>query len=406
MEFLEIMSINAVSANVALNICLSSRHYPYIDIRGSLELIMEEENTEDISRYIRDNLTKRDKDIERRILEKASGVFLWVTLVVAMLNRAYDEGKVEAMHQKLLELPSDLETVFETLLSKGNIDKHETIFLLQCVLSTKRALKPEELYFAMMAATNVEHLGAWDRLKVTSEDIRQRITSSSKGLLNIRKGKGKTVQFIHESVKGFLLQNRRLQTLHPDFQLDDIGTSHDRLKACCLSYLMIKELPLAKDSSHAKELSFSYPFLEYASTYFLYHAEEAQARGVIQNDFVQWLQQPQGEFERLRSFHDAFENSPTLRCGRGVRLLDMLSFHGYHELVGIALPEKGRVSGNTLQAASKGRKKIVAEKGADANAQGGFSILSLFLFSRWWGWVGRFLFFLFFFFFLICWWFW
>ena len=415
-KFLEMISISAVSTNVGLNICLSSRHYPNISMRGLLKLTVESEreHSEDISRYIRDNLRKWDKDIEKRILEKASGVFMWVIHVVAMLIQAYDEGKVKAMHQKLLELPAGLEEVFETLLSKDNPDKHETIFLLQCVLFTKRALKLEELYFAMMAATNVWHLGAWDRLKVTSEDIRRRITSSSKGLIEICEGEDKTVQFIHESVRDFLLQNRRLQTLDPELESNAIGTSHDRLKACCLSYLLIKELPLAKDSSHAKELGFSYPFLEYASTYFLYHAEEAQARGIVQNDFVHWLQQPQGEFERLRSFHNAFENDPTLGCGRGARLLDMLSFHGHYELVGIALPEKGAdvnaqggAFGNALQATSKGRKKIVAmlpEKGADVNAPGGFSILSLFSFLRWWGWLGRFLFF--FFFFLFWWWFW
>ena len=38
---------------------------------------------------------------ENDILEKTSGTFMWVILAVAMLNQAYDCGKVEAMHQTL-----------------------------------------------------------------------------------------------------------------------------------------------------------------------------------------------------------------------------------------------------------------------------------------------------------------
>ena len=208
-KFLEELSINATGANVTLNICLSSRHYPTISIKKRLELVVEDEkeHDKDIAIYIYNKLTKRDEEIEKGILEKASGVFMWVILIVAMLNQAFDDGKVEAIHQKLHELPGDLEQVFKTLLSKDNSDKHETLFLLQCVLFTRQALKPEELYFAMMAVTNRQNLGLWNQSKVTSEDIRRRITSSSKGLIKIRKGQDRTVQFIHESVNDFLLRN-------------------------------------------------------------------------------------------------------------------------------------------------------------------------------------------------------
>ncbi|PVH70777.1 hypothetical protein DL98DRAFT_504258, partial [Cadophora sp. DSE1049] len=238
-RFLEEMSINAVGANVTLNICLSSRYYPAISMKKKIDLDLEEkqEHDEDIAVYVRGNLTSGDDEIEKRILEKASGVFMWVVLVVAMLNRAYEEGKVEAMRQKLNDLPKDLEQVFETLLRKDNPEKQETIFLLQCVLFTRRALRPEELYFAMIAGTNPQALGAWDRSRITSEDVQRRITSSSKGLIETRKGGDKTVQFIHETVNDFLLRHRRLQTLDPALELNVIGTSHDCLRACCMSYI-------------------------------------------------------------------------------------------------------------------------------------------------------------------------
>ncbi|CAM5999841.1 unnamed protein product, partial [Sphagnum balticum] len=386
-KFLEELSIKAIDVGASLNICLSSRHYPSIGMKKSLDLVIEEEkkHDDDIAIYVRANLREQDDQIEERILKKASGVFMWVILVVAMLDQAFDEGKVEAMHQKLSELPGDLEQVFETLLSKDNSDKHETIFLLQCVLFARRALTPEELYFAMISGTNPKNVGAWDRSKVTSDVIQKRITHSSKGLIEIRKGgEDRTVQFIHESVNDFLLRNQRLQSLDHALELNAIGTSHDRLRACCMTYLMMSELPLAKEGSQADKLFFDYPFLEYASTYVLDHAEEAQRRGITQQCLVHYLQEGHKHFERFRHFHNIFERIPDLGCDNSVTLLYTLSLHGYCNLVKIVLLEEqvdvnaqGGLYSNALQAASaKGHEEVevvqlLLEKGADVNAQGG-----------------------------------
>ena len=383
--FLESLSRNAINADVALNICLSSRHYPNVSMERSIQLVVEAraEHGQDINVYVRDVLRVSDERIKIFILEKASGLFMWVILVVTILNQAYDKDKVEAMYQMLHELPYDLEELFHTLLSEDSPDKRETVFLLQCVLFSRRALSPEELYFAVMARINPQNVGAWDRSKVTREDIQRRITASSRGLIEIRsKGRDSIVQFIHESVNDFLLRNRRLETLDPRLELNVIGQSHDYLRACCMSYLMMSELPLAKEDSQAKELSFNYPFLEYASTYVLDHAEEAQGRGIMQKEFVHCLQQQNEKFERLRHFHNAFEKIPDLGCGKGVTPLYTFSFHGYHELVKVILSEEqidinvqGGGYGNALQAASaEGKKEVVAlllGNGADVNAQGG-----------------------------------
>ncbi len=94
----------------------------------------------------------------------------------------------------------------------------------------------------MVAGTNAKNLGAWNRSKVTSNVIGKCITSSSKGLIEIRKGKDRTVQFIHESVNDFLLRNQKLRALDPVLELNVIGTNHDCLRACCMSYLMMSEL--------------------------------------------------------------------------------------------------------------------------------------------------------------------
>ncbi|KAH8672131.1 hypothetical protein BGZ60DRAFT_430550 [Tricladium varicosporioides] len=158
-SFLESLSINA---KTSLNICLSSRHYPNVHMKKTLELIVEKkkEHDKDISIYVRDKLTERDEEIEKGILDKASGIFMWVVLVVELLNQAYDDGEVRAMQKKLHEVPSDLDEVFWTLLDKGNQKKQATLLILQWVLFARRLLKPEELYFAVLSGTQREELGA------------------------------------------------------------------------------------------------------------------------------------------------------------------------------------------------------------------------------------------------------
>jgi Ankyrin repeats (3 copies)/Ankyrin repeat len=405
-SFLELLSINAVSAKIPLNICLSSRHYPNIGMKKTLELIVEErrEHDQDIFKYVQHKLRIKNREIEEELLRKAAHVFMWVILVVEMLNHAYDNGKVRAMQKKLREVPSDLDEVFWTLLDKDNLDKQETILLLQWVLFAQRLLKPEELFFAVLAGTGAEELGAWNRLNDTPEMIKRFITSTSRGLIEIRKGDTETVQFIHESVNDFLLRNKRLQRLDPTLEQQAIGASHDRLMACCMSYIMMKELePLAKNISYTeelyfdeeylyfneeeldfkkKELDFNYPFLEYTSSYVLNHAEKAQAECYLQQALIRWLQQPHGEFDRLRTFHNVFTKYNISKCSRDADLIYSVSLQGHCKLLQLVLLEKGaKVNakggkfGTALQAASYAGHDIIVqqllEKGADINAQGG-----------------------------------
>ena len=400
-SFLESLSMNATGAKTTLNICLSSRHYPNISMKKMLELVVEEqrEHKQDIVIYAQHKLRVRDRKIEEELLQKANGIFMWVVLVVEMLNQAFDHGKVRAMQKRLREVPSDLDEVFWTLLDKDNPDKQETILVLQWVLFAGRLLKPEELFFAVLAGTEAEGLGAWNRSNDTPEMIKRFITSISKDLIEVRKGKEETVQFIHESVNDFLLRNKRLQTLDPSLEQQAIGGSHDRLMACCMSYIMIKELkPLVNDMPHRTKLAFNYPFLEYASTYILYHAQMAQVGCIAKHALIERLHQLHMEFGRLRNFYDAFQYSSSRSMG--TNLLYAVSLYGYYELVQVLLEKgayvnaQGGYYGNALQAASWHRHEIgvelllenvaraneavmavvalLLEKGADVNAQGGY----------------------------------
>ncbi|KAM0513538.1 hypothetical protein ACHAPE_007802 [Trichoderma viride] len=382
--FLEELSIKALGVGVTLNICLSSRHYPHIGMRKHLQLVLEKTNghNEDIVMYTRDNLAITDEEIEEELLEKASGVFMWAVLVIKLLNKAYDEGHVEAMHKTLHDVPRDLEHVFEALLIRDNPDKQETVFMLQFVLLAIRPLEPEELYFATLAKTSPESIRPWDRSRITPDDIRRRITNSSRGLIEVRKGARRAVQFIHKSVTDFLTRNKRLQKLDADLKANPLGSGHELLRCLCMTYIMLEPFQSVTDRKQAKSLGSSYPFLGYASLYLLAHAEEADRQQVGQAEFLQYLLEEPETLERMRLLHNSFEVFSGSGCARGVGLLHMVAFHGYTGLTKALLDKKvdanaqGGIYGNVLQAAiARGNKEIaelLLRRGADVNAQGGF----------------------------------
>jgi len=55
MNFLELLSANAINTKVSLNICLSSRYYLKVNIEKTLKLVIEEtgEYYRDIAEYIK-----------------------------------------------------------------------------------------------------------------------------------------------------------------------------------------------------------------------------------------------------------------------------------------------------------------------------------------------------------------
>jgi hypothetical protein len=149
------------------------------------------------------------------------------------------------------------------------------------MLFSERSLKPEELYFAVLAGTEPKSLRSWNPLKMNRHDIQRRINSSSRGLIETRKNQ-ETVQFIHATVNDFFLRNKRLQTLNMTLESNVTDISHDRLTACCMSYFMMRDLSSSLNKSKLNlQDRFYYSFLEYASTDVLYHAEKAQERGVL-----------------------------------------------------------------------------------------------------------------------------
>lgn len=84
----------------------------------SLELTVETNpgHEGDIFKYVTDRLKLRDFAVVDEILKKADGVFLWVCLTTNALDKAYDEGRVEAMGNVLQGLPPDINGLYHTII--------------------------------------------------------------------------------------------------------------------------------------------------------------------------------------------------------------------------------------------------------------------------------------------------
>ncbi|KAK3656323.1 hypothetical protein LTR56_003024 [Elasticomyces elasticus] len=127
------------------------------------------------------------------------------------------------------------------------------------------------------------------------------VRSSSKGLAELTRSSEPTVQFIHESVRDYLLKEDGLLRHWPELGDDFQCFSHDRLKCLCQDYLNTESAfwgtffedalprPMSDEASHTSlVLTTRLPLLEYASRNMLYHANKA-ARKVPQQDFLRNL---------------------------------------------------------------------------------------------------------------------
>jgi hypothetical protein len=222
-----------------LRVCFSSRHYPEISTKAGLQLILEkeEDHRADIGLYIDAHLNLRstpDADgIKAEILRKSSGIFLWVALVIPILNKEHDRGRIKALKQRLNDIPTRLHDLFYDVLTRDCNNLQELATCLQLVLFARRPLRPEEFYVALLTGTDDAAQEPFDSTHVTAETIRKFVLDASKGLAEITKSSTPTVQLIHESIRDFLLGAGHEATL-PFGDGNFEGCGHESLKKTCL----------------------------------------------------------------------------------------------------------------------------------------------------------------------------
>lgn len=306
-SFFEELCALSRQAHCRLQVCLSSRHYPHIEATKGVTIILEHESghVDDIKSHIevtlRLSVAPRAEVIRSELLKRSSGIFLWVVLIVRILNASEYPGRpIEDTLKQLVEILSELAELFEMILSRDNKNVEMTQICLEWILFARRPLSPLELYFAVRVRIRGQCLDAWSQ-DITPEAARFFASSCSKGLAEVIH-RGDThayqVQFIHESVRDYLLDkyNRVMrQERAPNFR----GLAHEKLKRRCLSQLnaAFKHLPRLRAMRgcrfpgwpNGNETRFGvpiFPFLIYAYTNILYHANLAHIKSFDQNAFL------------------------------------------------------------------------------------------------------------------------
>jgi hypothetical protein len=268
-----------------------------------LTLILEghEGHSQHITAYVDSKLKighgKTAEGIRSQLQAKASGVFMWVVLVVDILNREHERGQTHRLRKRLQDLSPGLPELFRDILTRESLDRNQLLLCVQWVLFAHHPLTPEQLYFAILSGIGAEELLSAHSDEITAEDIRRFILHSSNGLAEITKSKTPTVQFIRESVRDFFLKENGVSTLWERLIKDFPGQSHDILKQCCLKYMsidtahaLLNELQPKASSQEAEILRQSalksFPFLEYAVHQVLYYSNAAEGGGITQQQFI------------------------------------------------------------------------------------------------------------------------
>ncbi|RLL95911.1 hypothetical protein CFD26_103521 [Aspergillus turcosus] len=347
----------AASSLVPLHVCLSSRPYPHVTFNKGLEMVLkgQDGHGKDISRYLDQKLADIEDEeipeVKAEIIEKASGIFLWVDLVVKILKKTYDHGRMRALRERLREIPPELKELFKDILTRDKENMEDLLLCLQWTLYANRPLSPHELFYAVQAH-NKDELDLMERL-ADDDCVSRFILSSSKDLVEVteesqktvRKTAQKTAQFIHESVRDFLLKEGGLDELWRDMHASRMVRGHEVLKVCCWNYLtkayIFKESRLPDDIPPAKtrgavalreNTSKSLPFLDYAVNNVLQHTEAAEEAGVSQTDFLSYFDTYQWTY-----MSNLFEKREAWRYTKGTRLTYILAERNLSHLLKTSL---------------------------------------------------------------------
>lgn len=306
-DFFEELGELAHSSSAHLYIYFASRYYPRITISHSEEIRLDEQDQHDhdISTYVQTKLLisdcDRKKEITSQIQARSSGVFLWVVLIVRMLRIKIDRG---LSHPELLSEMKAVPTKIQDLIADILKDPDEVLVVtMQWVLFASRPLGLEEIYFAIRTGIGGFTTAAWDQGLVDRSTMENFVLDSSRGLVELTHVHPPTAQFIHESVREYLLQDG-LVNMDNSLRPNVSALSNAKMARWCRTYL---ELDLdahtvsefddkyisMRESTEERELEdpvwgellldirMKYPFIHYVVDHTFDHLEIAHGGGAV-----------------------------------------------------------------------------------------------------------------------------
>ncbi|KAK2735765.1 hypothetical protein FQN57_001145 [Myotisia sp. PD_48] len=357
----------ALAAGCNLKICVSSRHYPNINLTKYTELRLETFNEPDISTFVSSGFRGIDQDtkeLAREIITRSNGVFLWAVLVLRKIQAAIDDGESPGRLLALLQsIPNDLQDLIE-----HNI----------------RSIPDDEFQESLSFNAISQH----------DKQFEKYLKKRSRGLIEIARvkpGQPPIIQFFHESVREFFHSGSGFKILRciSYSQMVSLGNTH--LERACINFLDIKYLPKMDVLDSSQEIwdiqkqfilvCENHPFLEYAAEYLFDHTK---ATGGSESSLLNSLFHNNNRvYDRWKNFWDmkAVWNNIGARWKNAsfMYIASELGLYWYIKPLivrGYKVDANGGYYGFALQAAAaKGHCSVVVELincGADISQQGGF----------------------------------
>ncbi|EGU82780.1 hypothetical protein FOXB_06701, partial [Fusarium oxysporum f. sp. conglutinans Fo5176] len=281
------------------HICFTCRHYPILDQACPLKICLEDENGQDISTYVRAQLSASPvlttSKIPDLVTKRAQGVFIWAHLVVDRILDLDNEGTgLKKIEDEIYSIPPDLDDLYHDLIQNVN-ERAASLKLIQWICFAVRPLSLDELRWAMIVDADCPHksLQECKRTKYyisDSDRMKRRVQTLSCGLAEVTSDT-KVVQFMHQSVEDFFVE-KGLSTLGETAETDSVvGIAHHRLSRTCIRYLAMEEI--GRSANHKRsDLMSEFPFLHYVTTSWVAHMKQSDARGVSQMDLLDYFAGP------------------------------------------------------------------------------------------------------------------
>jgi hypothetical protein len=262
---------NLAHQNTNVKFCVASR--PWVGFQDAFEtkphLRMETLTYNDMRHYISSNLyldpgfsklqtlqPEFASQLIESIISKASGVFLWVNLVVASLLAGMSYGdRIPDLQKRLDQLPPDLEELYDKLLRSLDPFYLEHATQLLIIMEASKDQLPLIL-FSFADEESVESVVAMPASPMSTavialrlDGITRRLNSRWKGLLEIDRALGvagnlsehahQTVQYLHRTVKDFIRSKKVREYLQSSLRCQ----FDPHLNLCVAYYAYMKALP-------------------------------------------------------------------------------------------------------------------------------------------------------------------
>jgi ankyrin repeat protein len=348
-----------------LYICFSCRNFPNLALDEGLTIRMEDENYSDIENYVHHELQREFSDDHRIdnftevIVDEAAGVFQWVIIVIRTVSQLHRNGRSDAsILQKLQEIPTDLHELYDQVLA--SIDPEDRLLaarLMQWIAFAEWPISLQESRYALIIDVDCSYssTGACRQspdFVSTDEELKKRIGSLSGGLAEVkREHQLETVQFIHQSVHDYLLENG-LRFLDGSLGNDVTGEVNFRLSRACIHYLRMTDVlshdvgefdtlyqydigyGWAKNERRRRELEEKFPLLRYATLSWISHAKTVELHRIPQQDILTLFAWPSTYLTRAWvRFSRALLTRPHSWPARSMTLLHIAAKNGLRSVV-------------------------------------------------------------------------